>query len=109
MSGRSGREENERPMREAIFPREVTPRLRGVSSFCIEVVHWQTIKFYDTERVQKVLVSANCPARDEKHINYYAGMSGAEIHKLSYPNDELGIICKKPFSISVLAFLKGAK
>lgn len=59
-------------------------------------------------RVQKVLVSSNCPAKVEKDIHYYAGLSGADVHKLDYPNDELSVICKKPFSISVLALLKGA-
>jgi ribosomal protein L30E len=54
------------------------------------------------------LLSANCPARVEKDINYYAGMGNAEMQKLDYANDELGVICKKPFSISVLAFLKSA-
>ena len=68
----------------------------------------RTIKNLKLGRVQKVLVSSNCPAGVEKDINYYAGLSGAEIHKLDYPNDELSVICKKPFSISVLAFLKGA-
>ncbi|MEK6827998.1 MAG: ribosomal L7Ae/L30e/S12e/Gadd45 family protein [Nanoarchaeota archaeon] len=59
-------------------------------------------------KVQKVLMSSNCPARVESNINYYAGLSGAELYKLDYPNDELSVICKKPFSISVLALLKGA-
>ena len=68
----------------------------------------RTIKSLKLGRVQKVLVSSNCPAGVEKDINYYAGLSGAELHKLDYPNDELSVICKKPFSISVLAFLKGA-
>ena len=69
----------------------------------------RTMKGMKHGKVQKVLVSSNCPARVEKAINHYASMSGTELHKLEYPNDELGIICKKPFSISVLAFLKGAK
>ena len=68
----------------------------------------RTMKSLKLGKVQKVLVSSNCPAGVEKDINYYAGLSGAELHKLDYPNDELSVICKKPFSISVLAFLKGA-
>ena len=68
----------------------------------------KTIKNLKLGRVQKVLMSSNCPAKVEKDISYYSGLSGAEFHKLEYPNDELSIICKKPFSISVLAFLKGA-
>ena len=68
----------------------------------------RTMKNLKLGRVQKVLVSSNCPARVESSINYYAGLSGAELHKLDYPNDELSVICKKPFAISVLALLKGA-
>ena len=59
-------------------------------------------------RIEKVLLSSNCPAKVEKEISYYTGLSGTESYKLDYPNDELGVICKKPFSISVLAFIKGA-
>ena len=68
----------------------------------------RTVKSLKLGKVEKVLLSSNCPERIEKGINYYAGVSGAELHKLDYPNDELGIICKKPFSISVLAVVKGA-
>ena len=69
----------------------------------------RTIKSLKLGRIAKVLVSSNCPAKVEKDISYYVGLSGAELHKLDYPNDELGVICKKPFSISVLALTKGAK
>mgnify|MGYP001562637441 FL=1 len=68
----------------------------------------KTLKNLKLGRVQKVLVSSNCPEKVEKDITYYAGLSGAEFHKLDYPNDELSVICKKPFSISVLSLLKGA-
>ena len=68
----------------------------------------KTIKSLKLGKVQKVLVSSNCPASVENDINYYAGLNGTEFHKLDYPNDELSVICKKPFSISVLALLKGA-
>lgn len=68
----------------------------------------RTLKNLKLGKVQKVLISSNCPSKVEDGINYYAGLSGAEIHKLEIPNDELSVICRKPFSISVLAFLKGA-
>ena len=68
----------------------------------------KTLKSLKLGRVQKVLMSSNCPGNIEKDINYYAGFSGAEVFKLDFPNDELSVICKKPFSISVLAVLKGA-
>ncbi|MBI2124690.1 ribosomal L7Ae/L30e/S12e/Gadd45 family protein [Candidatus Pacearchaeota archaeon] len=69
----------------------------------------RTVKNLRLGKIEKVMISANCPAQVEKNIGYYAGLAGAELHKLIYPNDELGVICKKPFSISVLAVVKGAK
>ena len=68
----------------------------------------KAIKNLKLGKVQKILVSSNCPANVERDLDYYAGLSGAEFHKIHYANDELGVICKKPFSISVLALLKGA-
>ena len=68
----------------------------------------RSIKNLKLGKVEKVLLSSNCPADVEKNISYYANLSGTELHKLEYPNEELSIICRKPFSISVLALLKGA-
>ncbi len=68
----------------------------------------KSVKGLRLGHVEKIMLSSNCPAKIEKDINYYAGLAGAEILKLDYPNDELGVICKKPFSISVLALIKGA-
>ena len=68
----------------------------------------RAVKNLKLGKVEKVLLSSNCPAKVEKEINYYTGLSGAESYKLDYPNDELGVICKKPFPISVLALIKGA-
>ena len=68
----------------------------------------RTIKNLKLGKVQKVFVSSNCPASVENDISYYAKLSGAEFHKLDCQNDELSVICRKPFSISVLSMLKGA-
>ncbi|MBI1936291.1 ribosomal L7Ae/L30e/S12e/Gadd45 family protein [Candidatus Woesearchaeota archaeon] len=69
----------------------------------------RAIKSLKSGNVQKILLCSNCPAGLEKDAGYYAGINGAEVIKLSYQNDELGVICKKPFPISILAVLKGAK
>ena len=68
----------------------------------------KSMKSLKLGKVDKILVSSNCPESVEKSINYYANLSKAEVHKLDFPNDELSVICRKPFSISVLALLKGA-
>ncbi len=68
----------------------------------------RTIKKLKLGKVKNVMISSNCLPNTEKFINYYSNLGGlgSEIYKLEYPNDELGVICKKPFSISVLAILK---
>lgn len=63
----------------------------------------RTIKNLKLGRVEKIIISSNCSESVINNLNYYAGLSKAETVKVSYPNDELGIICKKPFSISVLS------
>ena len=67
----------------------------------------RTIKSLKKGGIDKVFLSSNCPENVEKDMNYYASLGKAEVVKLQYPNDELGVICKKPFSISVLSLLKG--
>jgi len=66
----------------------------------------KAVKSLRLGKVEKIMMSSNCPAGIENDITYYAGLTGTEVHKLDFPNDELGIICKKPFSISVLAIVK---
>ncbi|RMF05019.1 50S ribosomal protein L30 [Candidatus Woesearchaeota archaeon] len=56
--------------------------------------------------VAKVYVSSNCPEETKKDIMYYADLSNAEVVLLKIPNDELGTVCKKPFSVSVLSVQK---
>lgn len=66
----------------------------------------RTLKNLKLGKISKVLISSNCPARVEKSIMHYSALSGAEAVKLKYANEELGVICKKPFSISMLGVLK---
>jgi large subunit ribosomal protein L30e len=68
----------------------------------------RTIKNLKLGRVEKVIISSNCSQSTVDDINYYASLSKAEVIKVDYPNEELGVICKKPFSISILSILKGA-
>ena len=67
----------------------------------------RTIKNLKLGKVDKVVVTSNCPEKVQKDIEYYAALGKAEVVKIKYPNEELGIICKKPFAISALSILKG--
>jgi large subunit ribosomal protein L30e len=69
----------------------------------------RTIKNLKLGKVEKIIISSNCSERILNDLNYYSGLSKTETIRVNYPNDELGVICKKPFFISVLSILKGAK
>jgi len=62
----------------------------------------RTLKLLRTDKIKKVYVSSNCSEILRKSIEHYSKLSKTSIVKLKYPNDELGILCKKPFAISVL-------
>ena len=68
-----------------------------------------TLKSLKLGKIDRVILSSNCPDKVAEDLGYYAGLSNAETVRVSYHNEELGVICKKPFSISVLSILKGAK
>lgn len=63
----------------------------------------RVIKNLKLGKVLKVFLSSNCSAEIKEKIEYYTKISAIKTVDLKYPNDELGTLCKKPFSISVLA------
>ncbi len=66
----------------------------------------ETVKALRTGKIAKVFLTSNCPAEVKKDVEYYAGLSSAEVVELPIPNDELGVVCRKPFLISVFGVLK---
>ena len=51
--------------------------------------------------LKEVFISANCPVEDE--IRSLTDINDVVVTKLKQANDELGVVCKKHFSISVMA------
>ncbi len=66
----------------------------------------ETVKNLKLGKVSKVFLTSNCPADVRETIERYSKMAGAEIEQLEIPNDELGIICRKHFFISVMSVKK---
>lgn len=54
----------------------------------------------------KIYLVSNAPARLVEDIEYYSKMSGSEVVRLDINNEELGVICRKPFLISVVSTVK---
>lgn len=67
----------------------------------------QALKSLKKGNVEKVFVTSNCSLRIKQEIEKYAQLQKVEVKSLEMPNEELGVVCKKPFSISVLTVLKG--
>lgn len=65
-----------------------------------------TMKALKSGKLSKVFVTANCPSDLKKDLEKYCKMGGVEVMALDVPNDELGVICKKPFRISIIGLKK---
>lgn len=66
----------------------------------------KTLKALKLGKLEKVFISLNCPSEVKATIKHYSKISKTTISQLKYPNDELGIVCKKPYSISILGLSK---
>lgn len=62
-----------------------------------------TMKKLKKGEAKKVYISFNCP--DKEGIMRQAKLTGVELIQLEETNNQLGVICKKPYAISVLCFL----
>ncbi len=56
--------------------------------------------------IVRVFVASNCEKNIRKSLERYVGLSKIELVDTGIPNDELGILCKKQFAISVLGVSK---
>jgi large subunit ribosomal protein L30e len=61
----------------------------------------KTFKALKNNKVTEVFVSKNCPDEFKESIEYYGKLNKIKVSMLDIFNDELGSICKKPFSVSV--------
>ena len=67
------------------------------------------IKSLKLGRTEKVFLVSNCKEEVQEEVEKLAKLGNVEIIVLKQPNDELGILCKKPFSISMLSVIKTKK
>lgn len=68
-----------------------------------------TIKKIKQGKIEKIFITSNCPSDIVKDIEHYAEITKSEIIQLTQSNEQLGILCKKPFAISLISVLKSSK
>ena len=65
------------------------------------------LRLLKSEKLEMVFAASNCPEDVIGNLRNYCSLSGGcEMIELSVPNEELGVLCKKPFSISVVGVLR---
>ena len=64
----------------------------------------RVIKKLKLGKLKKVFLAKNCKEEVKEDILYYAKLAKTEVIELKIPNDEVGMVCRKPFSISVLGY-----
>ncbi|MFW5746901.1 MAG: ribosomal L7Ae/L30e/S12e/Gadd45 family protein [Nanoarchaeota archaeon] len=66
----------------------------------------QTLKGLRADGVSRVFMTRNAPVYVKEDIKHYCQMADVELEQLSIDNKELGMVCKKPFLVSVLSIKK---
>ena len=64
------------------------------------------IKNLKLGKLSKIFVSSNTPQTTVLDIKQYKKLTDIDFIQLDVPNDELGMFCKKPYSVSVIGLLK---
>lgn len=64
------------------------------------------LKNLKDNKLEKIYFANNCPEKMKGEINYYQGLVKIPAAVLEISNEELGVLCKKHFFISVLGVKK---
>jgi len=66
----------------------------------------RTLKELRKGNLQKVFIASNLDEQTKKDLEYYQEINNFELIDSSMTNEELGTLCRKPFSIAVMGLLK---
>ena len=66
----------------------------------------RVIKNLKQGKLAKIFVSSNCKDDVKQDLINYSSIADVELIELKQSGDELSVICKKPFVVSTLGFLK---
>ncbi|NQU78583.1 ribosomal L7Ae/L30e/S12e/Gadd45 family protein [Candidatus Woesearchaeota archaeon] len=66
----------------------------------------ETLKCLRGSRLSKIFLAANCKEELKQDIERFASLSGVDIVYTGIQNEDLGDVCKKPFSISIIGVQK---
>lgn len=67
----------------------------------------RTIRNLQKGKCAKVWFSSNVGEDIRQDVLRYAQLANVPVEQLPIPNDELGLLCKKQFAVSLLSLAKG--
>ncbi len=65
----------------------------------------ETIKLLRQGKLARVFVSTNCSPQVKSDIEQACKVAGIDVVEINQSSDEIGVLCKKPFAISVVGVL----
>lgn len=90
--------------------KQVNPEIeeikKGLETKTVLIGTDEAVKELKRGTVEKVFITNNAPDMVKDDLGHYADIAGVEVVELSISNEDLGVLCKKPFQISVLSFKK---
>ncbi|MEM2131566.1 MAG: ribosomal L7Ae/L30e/S12e/Gadd45 family protein [Candidatus Woesearchaeota archaeon] len=66
----------------------------------------RVMKLLRANKLEKVYLASNLKETTRKDIMHYSNLTSLKVLNLTIPNDELGVFCKKQFSVSVIGVIK---
>ncbi|MBS3138880.1 ribosomal L7Ae/L30e/S12e/Gadd45 family protein [Candidatus Woesearchaeota archaeon] len=63
----------------------------------------KTMKLLRQSKVKKIFLASNTSKKAREEIMHYSSIAKVPVELLSITNEDVGTMCKKPFSISVLS------
>ena len=62
----------------------------------------ETVKLLKQGKLSKIYLSQNCKKTSKEDVEQYGKLAQVEIMQTAYRNDELGILCRKYYAVSML-------
>ncbi len=65
----------------------------------------ETLKMLRRGKLQKVFLASNCDPAVKGDIERYCKMGNVEFVMIAQAGEEIGVLCRKPFAISIIGVL----
>ncbi len=56
--------------------------------------------------LSQIYIARNCPAEMKDEVEHYAELAGVPVEETNLSNEEIGVLCKKAYFVSVVGVLQ---